>query len=63
MIDNEEFPIGFTMELARHPDVLAQFAKLPEQEQQSVATGARNMKSRNEMRQYVESAFKEPLQK
>ena len=48
MIDNDELPIGFTMELAMHSDALNRFAGLskPEQEQ-----------SRQEMRNYVENMF------
>ena len=57
MIDNEELPIGFTMELALHSDVLDRFSKLPKAEQKSVIDGARQVKSRNEMRHYVESIF------
>lgn len=60
MIDNEELPIGFTMELALHSDVLDRFSKLPKKEQQSVINGARQIKSRNEMRHYVESIFEYP---
>lgn len=58
MINNEELPIGFTMELARHSDVLARFSSLPETEQKAVIDGARNVQSRSEMRHYVESIFK-----
>lgn len=57
MINNEELPIGFTMELAQHSDVLNHFSHLPRSEQESVINGARNIKSRNEMREYVESMF------
>ena len=55
MIDNQEFPIGFTMELAQHPDILNHFAQLSETEQKSIVDGARNVKSHNEMRNYVEN--------
>lgn len=58
MIDNEELPIGFTMELAMHSDVLAHFSQLPETTQQSIIDGARKVGSRSEMREYVESIFK-----
>lgn len=58
MINNEELPIGFTMELAQHSDVLAHFSGLPEDEQKAVIDGARHIQSRNEMRHYVESLFK-----
>lgn len=57
MIDNRELPIGFTMELARHSDILNKFAQLPESEQKSIIHGARQVKSRNEMRNYVENMF------
>lgn len=57
MIDNSELPIGFTMELAQHSDILARFAGLPESERQRIVNGARTVESRNEMRNYVESMF------
>ena len=55
MIDNQELPIGFTMELAQHSDILNQFAGLPKPEQDSIVDGARKVKSREEMRSYVEN--------
>ena len=57
MINNEELPIGFTMELAQHSDILNRFAQLPKAEQQTVIDGAKNVQSRDEMRNYVESIF------
>ena len=45
MIDNEELPIGFTMELAMHSDVLAHFSQLPETTQLSIIDGARKVGS------------------
>lgn len=57
MIDNQELPIGFTMELAQHSDILSRFAKLPESEQKTIVDGAREVKSHNEMRNYVENMF------
>lgn len=57
MIDNHEFPIGFTMELAQHSETLNKFARLPESEQRNLVDGARNVKSRDEMRDYVENMF------
>lgn len=57
IIDNQEYPIGFTMELAMHPDSLNQFAKLPKSQQDSIVNGAREIKSRDEMRNYVEQMF------
>lgn len=57
MIDNQELPIGFTMELAQHSDILNQFAKLPKSEQNNIVNGARDISSKNEMRNYVENMF------
>ena len=58
MINNEELPIGFTMELAQHSDILNRFSHLSKQEQASVVEGARKINSHSEMRAYVESIFK-----
>ena len=58
MIKNEELPLGFTMELAQHSDVLNQFSKLSKTEQKSIIDKARDVQSRDEMRQFVESIFR-----
>lgn len=58
MIDNHELPIGFTMELAQHSDILNRFAGLSEPEQNTIVNGAREIKSRDEMRNYVENMFR-----
>lgn len=55
MIDNQELPIGFTMELAMHTDILKTFASMPKERQDEIVEGARQVKSREEMRSYVES--------
>jgi hypothetical protein len=60
MIDNSDLPIGFTMELAQHSEILNRFAGLSEAERNSIVDGARSIESRNEMRNYVESIFHEP---
>ena len=57
-IDNEELPIGFTMELAQHSDVLIPFSQLSTTEQQSIVDKARSVQSHNEMRHFVESLIK-----
>lgn len=57
MIQNNELPIGFTMELAQHSDILNKFAQLSKDEQNSIVDGARQVRSRNEMRSYVENMF------
>lgn len=55
MIENGELPIGFTMELAQHSDILNKFAQMPKSEQDQIVEGARQMSSRDDMRNYVES--------
>lgn len=54
---NDEFPIGFTMALAQHTNILKRFAALPADEQQKIVDGSRQMKSREEMQNYVENMF------
>lgn len=58
MINNQELPIGFTMELAQNPEALNKFAQLPEHERGMIADGARDVQSRNEMRNYVDNMFR-----
>lgn len=59
MIDNRELPVGFTMELSQHSDILNRFAQLSKEEQNTIIAGARQVKSRSEMRSYVENLFQE----
>ena len=46
MINNEELPIGFTMELAKHSDALIRFSGMTKNEQQEIIDRARNAASR-----------------
>ncbi|MGN0337526.1 MAG: hypothetical protein ACI4EE_08565 [Lachnospiraceae bacterium] len=55
MINNEELPIGFTMELAQHSDALVRFSGMTKNEQQEIISQARDASSREEMRHLVES--------
>lgn len=57
MINNDNLPIGFTMELAQHSDTLNRFAHLSKNEQEMIVEGARAVKSHDEMRSYVENMF------
>ena len=58
-IDNDELPIGFTMELALHSDILNKFAHMDKARQEQIVNGARTVNSRDEMRNYVESIAKD----
>ncbi|WP_143321564.1 hypothetical protein [Clostridium sp. HBUAS56010] len=59
MIDNNELPIGFTMELAQHSNILNRFSNLSDAQRNSIIEGARTIESRQEMRNYVQSMFQE----
>ncbi|MDE7061292.1 MAG: hypothetical protein K2O71_06830 [Lachnospiraceae bacterium] len=62
MIDNVELPVGFAFELARHSEIMTQFAGLPEEKRVSIVEGARHITSKSEMRQYVENMFEGSVQ-
>ena len=57
MIERDELPIGFTMELAMNPEAMNRFSGLTEPEQKQVVNRARNIKSHEDMRNYVENMF------
>lgn len=59
MIDSTELPLGFTMALAQYSDKLKQFAMLSDDEQNKIVEGARQVKSRKDMRSYVQNLFRE----
>ncbi|MDE7327976.1 MAG: hypothetical protein K2N63_17140 [Lachnospiraceae bacterium] len=61
MIENVELPVGFALELAKHSDIMTQFARLPEQKRNAIVEGARHITSKNGMRQYVENLFGEEI--
>lgn len=58
MINNQELPIGFTMELAQNSDSLNKFSQLSKAEQESFVNGAKEVKSRSEMQNYVKNMFR-----
>lgn len=57
MIERDELPIGFTMELAMNPEAMKRFSGLSLPEQEQVVNRARNLKSHEDMRSYVENMF------
>ncbi|MCQ4022092.1 MULTISPECIES: hypothetical protein [unclassified Ruminococcus] len=48
-----ELPLGFSMALAKNPDALIVFSKLPDSDKQAVLSGTHNVKSKVEMQEYV----------
>ena len=53
MIENEKFPLGFTMALAQNSEALLRFASMPEKKQR-ILREVRSIRSKSEMRAYVE---------
>ena len=58
VIDMEELPLGLGMALAQHPEAMARFASLSEEEQQAIIDGAHAVRSKQEMQAYVENLMK-----
>ncbi len=48
-----EMPIGFAMALAMNPEAMEKFSLLSEEKKQEIIAGTHSVKSKNEMRQYV----------
>ena len=49
----EELPIGFSMELAKHLEILNKFSNLSDAEQKTIIENARQMKTKEDMQNYV----------
>ena len=54
----EELPLGFGMALAQHPEAMARFSTLSEEEQQAIINGTHAVRSKEEMQAYVERLMK-----
>ena len=51
----DEMPVGFAMALAMNPEAMQKFGALSEEQKQQIITGTHAVKSRDEMRRYVDS--------
>ncbi len=51
----DEMPLGFAMALAVNPEAMAKFEALSEEQKQQIIVGTHGVKSRDEMRRYVNS--------
>lgn len=49
----DEMPVGFAMALAMNPEAMQKFGALSEEQKQQIIAGTHAVKSRDEMRQYV----------
>ena len=54
----DELPLGLGMALAQHPEAMARFSGLTEEEQQAIIDGAHAVRSKQEMRAFVENLMK-----
>ncbi len=54
-INRSDMPIGLGMAFAENVDAMRHFSAMPDSEQKAVVDGARDVKSRDEMRAYVRS--------
>ena len=51
----DEMPVGFAMTLAMNPEAMQKFGTLNEEQKQQIIAGTHAVKSRDEMRHYVDS--------
>ncbi len=54
-MNKDGMPVGFTMALAMNPDAMQKFATLNEEKRQEIIAGTQAIKSKEEMRRYVDS--------
>ena len=51
----DEMTVGFAMALAMNPEAMQKFGTLSEEQKQQIIAGTHAVKSRDEMRHYVDS--------
>lgn len=54
-MNQDEMPVGFAMALTMNPDAMQKFATLSEGQKREIIEGTHALKSREEMRRYVDS--------
>ncbi|MBE6717141.1 MAG: hypothetical protein E7573_09495 [Ruminococcaceae bacterium] len=54
-----EMPVGFSMALALNPEAMQKFALLNETQKQKIINGTHNVKSKEEMQQYINKLISE----
>ena len=57
-MNNIELPLGLGMALAMNSEAMERFAQLSPAHKQEIINGAHSVKSKSEMRQYVENIAK-----
>lgn len=61
MIENNDMPLEFTMNLAQNMKALGYFAGMSGKEKENVLQGAKGLKSQEEMKLYVDSIARSVL--
>ena len=59
LLGNHEIPIGFSMALAKDTRAMNAFSSMSESQRHNVIEAAKNIKSKQEMEQYVNTTFTE----
>ena len=54
-VDGQDVPLGFGMALAQNPDAMDVFSGLTEDQRKKVLSKSRRVRSKEEMRSYVDS--------
>lgn len=55
IINNSDIPMGFSMALSRNLDAMSYFSSIPAEKQQEIINGTHNIKSKQEMKEYVKN--------
>lgn len=58
MLNSYEMPVGFSMALALNPEAMERFAMMNEKQKQQIIDGTHNIKSKQEMHEYVNKLTK-----
>ncbi len=58
MLKDYEMTIGFSMALALNPEAMEKFATLDEAQKQQIINGTHNIKTKQEMHEYVNKLAK-----
>lgn len=55
LLSNQEIPIGFSMALAKDTNAMNAFSSMPKEQRTQVVEQSRNIHSKDEMEQFVNS--------
>lgn len=61
-VNSQDIPMGFGMLLAQNQEAMVQFAAFSPMQQQAAMEGARTIRTKAEMQEYVNRLAKGPLQ-